>query len=177
MNSLQKIINESKGLSITVDVLTRMTFGVCNVFVYDQIIGKSINQMFGDKRSVIVLYQPSRNNIGHFICMCLNDENMISLFDSYGEKIDKEIVKDFDNTWILKAIAMSGKKYEINNVQYQKLDSDIGTCGRYALLRAMLYKLTNAQFEQLLKSKINVTDPDTLVSMLTFMIDLYNEHT
>lgn len=109
-----------------------------------------IEQLLPNKFDYRIILIEQKKNVGHWICILryidsLNLKNTIEIFDSYGkplintlDKIKGFIKIEQSKQYILELIDDAIlKNYNIvqNNIQFQKYDNNINTCGRYILAR------------------------------------------
>lgn len=136
----------------------------------------SIDEMFGGKSLVFLLYQPLVGNMGHWVLLYKHLNNF-QYFCSYALPIDSPITKwyrDGQPTYLSNLLNKAhGLRITYNSYPFQTKKQDISTCGRWCLLRAktiidgmplqqfinmMIYlrKVTNRTFDNLVSDLIDI---------------------
>lgn len=116
-----------------------------------------------------ILYNIQSDNSGHWTCLTKRNRHTLDYFDSYGWKPDTNQKKYSDRPYVDNYLSMLLKKspYDIhyNDVDYQKMDDDIATCGRHCLYRSLNKELNEEQY----KKKLDAygEDYDQLIVELT----------
>ena len=139
-----------------------------------------IDELFNGGCYVIILVE-SEENSGHW-CLCLRyDDDIIEQFDSYSGKIDNEmkyISSDKksqlgeENNEL--AHLLKDKKVVVSKYRFQKLSSDVDTCGKWVLLRLLMFILGHMEiyeftiwFKKLAKSQ-NITNDELVCKLIEF---------
>jgi hypothetical protein len=131
---------------------------------------RTIEEVFGNYKKVIILYLIQSNTSGHWTCLFKNKKG-INFFDSYGVPVDYEMEllspakrkrlnqeQDYLNNML------RHERVIFNNITYQ--DRDTATCGCFVSHRLYYSHLDNYQYLDLFfKSE---QDPDDLVSVWCF---------
>lgn len=148
--------------------------------LYDDLkkVTKIEDLFMGNVNAIYVLLEivnPPQNPVGHWITLIL-DRNTSTLihYDSYGFNVDQETsITGQDKGVLLNLVRNSGLKLDINKSAHQSNDerANVNTCGRFCAVRAIFFRLSNKEFNDLIiqppiKDKL-VSDPDILVSALT----------
>jgi len=138
----------------------------------------SIQELLPNKVDAIV----NRPNCGHWLAI-LRNINQIHFFDSYGYRPDKQLLwtekymrkelnQDFPFLSLLLNKAVDdGFKVSFNEVQYQKKDDGINTCGRWVIYRIRDFlqnRRTPQQFKKHIESLIKSYEliPDLIITKL-----------
>lgn len=162
----------------------------CKWMVYDDLaMVEHINELFtnadgsdsGINTMFILLQIQSQNGdtIGHWISITKYNplaKNVLGFeyghYDPYGFTLDQEL--SFTHEKPLLTNLLTGVKFEENRVRHQAFKNkltDINTCGRHCVSRAIFYYLTNKNYNDLIIKPIlnrnDVRDPDVMVSVLT----------
>ena len=126
-----------------------------NIVKYGDISNMNdIDELFNGGCYVIILVE-SEENSGHW-CLCLRyDDDIIEQFDSYGGKIDNEM-KYISSDQKLKlneennelANILQGYKVVVSKYRFQKLDPNIDTCGKWTLLRILMFVLGHMEIDE-----------------------------
>ena len=106
---------------------------------------QNIDQAFGDNKFLILLIESGRNR-GHWVCLLRYNDGTIEQFDSYSGKIDSELKfitssmrrNLHENNCILTQL-LRNRKSIWSKYRYQKLDNDVDTCGRWIILRILMF--------------------------------------
>ena len=137
----------------------------------------TIDQVFGDSNFVIVLIE-SKLNSGHWVCLITHTDGTIEQFDSYNGTIDHELnfisketrgkLGEMNN---LLTNLLKNRKTVYNKYQFQKLDPDVDTCGKWVICRLIMFieeGMNISQFTKWYKGLMKTTglESDNLVCML-----------
>ena len=107
---------------------------------------KTLEQVFGNKKNVIILYlhdETPTSQVGHWCCL-IKHPNSIEFYDSYGMMPDDIIImkteQDRDKTrqehnYLSALLYNSKENVEYNEFQFQDNDKDINTCGAHTGVR------------------------------------------
>jgi len=126
----------------------------------------SIDELFsnGINKVVILYLQDKRGETyqGHWVVLTKH-RNRVLFFDSYGILPDNELRwnNSTDNrelnqhrgnylTTLLKDYADRGGTVEYNEKRFQEHNHGVNTCGRYAVLRAIFYRVPLKTFQRVL---------------------------
>lgn len=145
---------------------------------------KTLDQVFGKKKNVIILYvhdETPTNIVGHW-CVLLKHPHYIEFYDSYGLKPD-QLLYSFKDTserkktrqehnYLSKLLYDERKKpIEYNEYQYQADKDNVNTCGRYSGLRARFSTIPLTEYQAIFNTfKLCGFNIDELVVKLS---DLY----
>lgn len=101
---------------------------------------KDIDDVFKKSDNVVILYELSNINNGHWVCMRRDKKNnIIYYYDSYGDVIEDELkhatdkakdLVDLSKGKLLNKLFNSDYTIDYNNVKFQKNNSN--ACGKYA---------------------------------------------
>lgn len=102
---------------------------------------KSIDDVFKNNDNVVLLYELSDVNNGHWVALRRDkNKNIIYYFDSYGDEIEDELKHaseraknkvDLTKNKLLLKLIDSDYTIDYNNYKYQKMSKNINTCGKY----------------------------------------------
>ena len=122
----------------------------------------------------------SKENYGHWVCLTRNDNNL-EFFDSYGFFVDDPIYFKNSSKYFRKVnnqnyphltylLLKATPEYNINynEIRFQKMNSNISTCGRHVACRICYKQLDLYSYYNFLKSIGN--NLDKVVTMLTYKI-------
>lgn len=122
---------------------------------------KNIYDLLAPYGRVVILYYWKKYS-GHWICVFVNKNRNVEIFDSFGTFIDdtlKNINADFrketnqDYKYLTKLLYDAGYHVEYNDMQLQ--DHSASTCGRWCVYRMKRNDLTIEQFQELFKKVKN----------------------
>ena len=139
-----------------------------------------IDELFNGGCYVIILVE-SEENSGHW-CLCLRyDDDIIEQFDSYSWKIDNEM-RYISSDQKLKlneennelANILKGYKVVVSKYRFQKLNSDVDTCGKWVLLRILMFILGRMEIDEFtqwfkkLAKKEGCSNDELVCRLITF---------
>lgn len=137
---------------------------------------KSVKELLGTFKFVVILYQVSSINNGHFVCLCESDSGVLSYKDSYGIKWDTEqaLGAKYDRAlprYLTKLIEKDGRICEWNSYDYQKKISTVGDCGRWSSVFSLWRNLSSQEIRTLLTTNSNayLNDTDNAIVLLTLL--------
>ena len=153
-----------------------------NIIKYSDIDDYStIDKLLPGKKSYKIILIEDTYNSGHWVCLMRNGSTL-EYFNSYGLKpsveldglpklVNKQLDQDVKHLNILLNKALS--KYDIiyNKVKFQKLENNVNTCGKWVLIRVMLFKKLSMdlyqfiQFIDEVKKKLKLSS-DQVVTLL-----------
>lgn len=132
---------------------------------------KDINELFNPYGGFIVLYQ-STPSFGHWVSILRVDSKTIEHFDPYGYSLDEELKfcqKMELKPWLSALIKQSKYKNVIcNNLPLQSKNTNISTCGRWAVIRQILKDYPLKDFINLFKK--TKLEPDFYITALTMFV-------
>ena len=135
-----------------------------------------IEDCLDPKGRIFLLFLTESATSGHWILVHTPREGVLEVFDSYGGKPDSWFswLSDEEEaqlhqqrhelTRLLKDAAARGWEITYNPVQLQSKKGDIATCGRHAVVRAMLHDWPLSNYVALLQTG---GDPDLFVTAVT----------
>lgn len=171
--SLERIVEHFKKTDLSGDDIETLV-GKPVVLYSDLGKYKSITQLLGKEKYVVILYQTSSYTSGHYIAITQNDSGKIRYCDSYGIKnpltelqftpYDKVLPKYLDKL-------LGGIDYESNTTDYQSKTPTISTCGRWASLFCKFRNLTLVQIRELFTANKSayLNDSDNASVLLTLL--------
>lgn len=173
---MDKLIGKVEAIPLSNDDIVEACSNKTKVIRYKELIEyKNIDELLHPYNNVVILYETTPS-YGHWICL-LKYGNTIEFFDPLGMDID--YILDIINP---KFKLLSGQSYPIlsnllcnskyniltNDVQLQKNQKDVSTCGRHVIMRINLRKMPLKQYQNIFRG--NKYDPDKLVTYLTAFI-------
>lgn len=165
---MDKLIQKSEAISLSEDDLAKIAGDQVKVLAYESLKGIStIDELLRPYGAVILLYQ-AEETIGHWVSLFMVDENTLEFFDSYGLKVDSEIIfsKYNHQPYLSELLSKSSYKLIQNTTKLQSEFDHVNTCGRYAAYRILHRHLPLATFVHLL-TKNKYYNPDFWVSVAT----------
>lgn len=162
MKPLDVIIENAEKILLTANDILHLTNNEVNILVYDDLVKyKTIDQVFGDKNAIVLLYQNTENS-GHWVLLTKLSPKILYWFDSYGFQLDQEIKWSsyllnkgyLNNPPLTYLIKNSPYKLLQNKIKYQQLSNAVNTCGRWCIVRYNYRHLKDKDFQTfILKSK------------------------
>ena len=200
VNDNQNVPDISRSLSG--DDLQKLVPYKLNIFKYPEIANyEIIDDMLGNNEAAIILFEThlneSKQSVGHWTAILRSrdaDNNpSVNFFDSYGFIPDDE--KGLIDEQFMNMIGMSDNflcrllnrahqmadVIEYNEVPLQKMDRNIGTCGRHCMLRILMKDISMADYQKFMRSlaKKGGKSVDEVVTILTEPVlrgEMPNQH-
>jgi hypothetical protein len=113
----------------------------------------------------MLLYTPNSPTEGHWVCLFRNKDG-IHYFDSYGDKPDTEDDLNGQEPLLTQLLSESQLPVFYNTKRYQKLRTDIATCGRHCIAR-LIYKNKSPDAYNHIVNQFK-GEPDDFVSALIY---------
>lgn len=145
----------------------RLMKGKVSIVFYHQIsYYRTIEELLGRYKQVIILYEKTQN-IGHWCTIFLTNRG-VEFFDPIGEYIDDQLYyANFNKTarYISKLLIEYGdrnvgKSIEYNATQFQRMAQGIDSCGYHCIVRLWNKEMTletyTDKFTQLAKDGIDL---------------------
>ena len=175
MSKLIRLIDESKNKELTINDIMSMSMGKFLVKADRDLNVNDVFQTIKDKAIIVLLLRGKSMN-GHYVAITINDNNQaISMYDPYGFHLDalSDVAgQEIANFLFELQTALPRYKLEMNMTRIQKLNDNISTCGRYALMRCFCKKLSNAQFNELIEGPLILKNSDDIITAMTCWYDL-----
>ena len=142
-----------------------------------------MSELLGKFGYVVILYQTSQINTGHFVCLRENSKKQLSYSDSYGYKYDTEqaLGASFDlrfPKYLTNLIEKDGRVCTWNTFDYQRKSANVSTCGRYACVfcmwRELDFNTIKGIFENNSDAWLNIADNLIVVLTLLPLHDIRN---
>ena len=178
--SIKKLIKNAEQVELTGTQMELITEGKCRIVSYEELENcESIDECFQGKEGLILLYQ-KRNNEGHWCLLFKQNQNTLSFYDPYGFQLDEELkFSDYNLRkhqgqqvgHLTALIDKSNYKLIQNKTRFQKMESDINTCGRHVCVRFRMREYNNKYYESLFEG----VDPDFYVSALTILYSKFED--
>ena len=169
--SLEDCVNYFIKQDLTGEEIEKLT-GKPVVLYSDLAKYKTISQLLGKEKAVVILYQTSSRTSGHFICICEDDEGNVKYCDSYALNPDNELqFTPYDKPLPKYLVKLLGDNYTSNPFEYQSKKPNVSVCGRYASLFFLWRNLSFLQIREILKHNKDVylQDSDNVVCLLTLV--------
>lgn len=189
-NELHQFIDKFKNTPLSDGDIESMMQGKVNIVYYPDVHKyKSVDELLHPYGCCIILYV-SKPHTGHWVCLTVrpeihmkkngNPKIILEYFNPYGSDntfgysgmpddelhfIDDQfrIENNEDYPYLTRLILNCDYKLTYNEFPFQKLNSDIKTCGRWTVLRCLLRELSLEQFRDLFLGLYG----DDLVTILT----------
>lgn len=170
-----KLFVNGESIDLTGQDVVKICEGQVKVVPYHELGGfDSIEQLLQPYGAVIILYETTRADFGHYTALYYNNTNELEFFDSYGFKPDAELpYAQFDKVpYLTQLLAKYNKPYDYNKVRLQEWEKDVNTCGRWTSLRVRTRKLYSlAEFQKLFQSN-RYYNGDWYATALTYLYTL-----
>ena len=160
MKPIDRIVLDAEKIPLSGTDLNRITENKSRILIYSDLENfQTIDEVFGDKDSLIILYQ-HYEKVGHWCGLIRNSSWLknkeLYFFDPYGLRIDSEI--EFSDFQIRRhegqkvahlshLIRQSGYTVISNEYRYQRFKKDVNTCGRHVGLRILYKHLTPSEYK------------------------------
>ena len=134
---------------------------------------KSIDELLGEYKKCVLLYQTS-SNYGHYCCVWEYNDT-IFFFDSYGSKPDSQlnfVPKDLkqelnsNHNYLIRLMYDSGKNVEYNQYQFQSREPNVATCGRWCIARLRFPEISIDDYHDIFKDASKYMPMDELICLL-----------
>ena len=173
--SVEMLVNYYKGQDLSGTDIKTLT-GRAPVLYSDLKNYSSIKELLGSFHFVILLYQTSAINTGHFVCLRESDEGELSYSDSLGYEYDTEqnLGASYDlrfPKYLTELIHKDGRVCEWNKYDYQRKSGAVATCGRYSSVFAMWRNLSFQEIHGIFTRNTDawLNQPDNLVVVMTLL--------
>lgn len=169
---IENVLDEYKDIPLSDNDIMELLKGKTNIILYSSMHKyDNVNQLIDPYGCCVILYE-AKPHSGHWCCLTLHDKEL-EFFDSYGGEIDTQldyIPKKFaeesnqDYPYLLRLIA-ENNEYDVsyNEFDFQELNKNVKTCGRWTCLRIMLKELPLNDFRDLFFNEYS----DDLATFLT----------
>lgn len=137
--------------------LLRLGGKKCKIVLYSDLkYFKSLDELFGDKKCVFLLYQLQNSVNGHWTCLIRHD-NGLEFYDPYASLPDEKYLIKFnkDSPSYLVDLILKDKKIKsiiYNENQHQRLAHNVSTCGRWCALRWLFRDIDVDDFHKIFKN-------------------------
>tara|TARA_R110000772_G_scaffold105988_2_gene207827 strand:+ start:1303 stop:1851 length:549 start_codon:yes stop_codon:yes gene_type:complete len=134
----------------------------------------NIDEVLGQNKGVILLFQNENHDSGHWVSLWLDDDTLY-FWDSYGLMIDEELkYTEFTRRihegkivpHLTHLVEQSNYKVISNTYRYQKFKTHVNTCGRFCATRLKMRDTSEEEFKKLL-TKNKYYDADFWITVLT----------
>ena len=175
-------VQNEENYCLTPDDINKIVGSYCLLIKYPDLSNYDYNSFMklfkNNKEGFILFFETKNANVGHYEC-CFKNSQGINFFDSYGLYPDKAESYLSANkriqlgetkpllTKLLNECMDNGWKCRYNNIEYQQMDSNISTCGRYCAVRLKNSHLTDSQFYAYMESMKKRFDAKTMDEAIT----------
>lgn len=166
--SIETVIKNVVKEDLTGFNMKSLTKNKYEIVLYEDISKyKSVDDLLGKNKGVIILYQVDSKFHGHWTCLH-ETGNELYFFDPYGLKLDAQLkyCDYYNQPYLSLLVEKSFKKVNNSLFKLQKFRTNINTCGRFVSLRLRWRFLDHAKFAKLFFTKCY--SPDFWVSVITF---------
>jgi len=111
-----------------------------------------LNELFKGYDSLILLYNIQGQNAGHWCALLYKNKNIVEFFDPYASPLDYNLKYSSNKFPVITDILLKNgiKNVIFNNMQVQRMDNNVSTCGRWCALRVFFKNLSLEQFQNAL---------------------------
>lgn len=174
---LDVIVKDAEKIPLSGSDIETITEGKANIIKYSDLHKySSIDDVFGSKEAVIILYLKT-SNFGHWCALFKAPwkPETLYFFDSYAFQMDEEIKFSDEQLRIhggeevphlTHLIRKSNYYLQENDYRFQSKQHDINTCGRWASHRVRHMDMTGSEYKTYMAKNKHYT-PDFFVSILT----------
>jgi len=178
--SLESIVNYFKQRDLSGNEIENLT-GKYPVLYSDLRKYSNLSELLGKHNYAVLLYQTSSRTSGHFVSISYDsDTDTIRGCDSYGIPLDTEQQYAAFDRPLPKYLTLLVEKhmrnnpsckFEYNTHDYQRKSSKITTCGRYASLFSLFYKIPLNRIHQMFRDNNSafLSDADNVATILTLV--------
>ncbi len=167
---LRELIELERAKPLSADTVMKMSYRSGLVYLYYDAIGKkTLKQLLPKEGSgVLILFVDHKTSrkIGHF-CLLFRHKG-IHFFDPLGLGLAVVTHRTGSRDKLLKLL--KGHHAHINKHKFQRLDTDVNTCGRHCITRWNASHFTPKQYNQLMHYP--GMQPDDIVVMMTLEKDI-----
>jgi hypothetical protein len=136
----------------------------------------SIEEVFGNKRGAVILYE-TREKFGHWVLLLKIGSNTVEFFDPLGIPLDQELgfIPDYYRKMLDEEIPhlthlLANVDVVSNTTQLQEVDHEINTCGRHVVSRYRFFVLGYTLHRYVNLYKNQKESPDDTVSKITLFL-------
>lgn len=117
----------------------------------------NIDQLIMPHGNCVILYETSEN-MGHWCCLVWRGHDQIEFFDPYGKSMDSQLkyihphfarATHQDQMYLTRLVNHSKYKLYNNKTAFQKLRSDVKSCGRWCCLRIIMHDMKPELFKRM----------------------------
>ena len=167
MVKLESLLEKIKDTPLDLNYIRTKLPPKCRAVEYKTLKNKHRSEVFKDTEALIVLVPKKDSNVGHFITL-VPKEHHIEYFSSLAGSPEQELNKLGQNSKIL--MKLLGKNYIYNSKPLQSSKNSIEVCALWCLCRIKLHELTLSEFQTLFSRNVHLSNPDDLVSLMTFLL-------
>lgn len=163
--------------------ITNSLGGEVSIAQYPEIhIFSNVDDLMGPYKAVVILFE-SKKNYGHWCCLFKLDDKTIEFFDPYGRATTggypddnlRMIPKDFatisnqEYPYLSYLLDISQYDLTYNEIQFQKREKGIKTCGRHCVFRIENRDMSLYEYEDMMDDLCEEfnTNYDGVVTLFT----------
>lgn len=170
MSGIDRQIEQAEDIDLSGQDIKLITNNEVRIVSYHELANiSSIDDLLGENRAVILLYE-TKQNFGHWVALFSISDDTIEFFDSYGFAPDEELkyATYDDQPYLSNLMNTSNYKFKHNSTRLQTFAHDINTCGRWTALRVKMRDTPLSEFIKLFKENKHY-QPDFWVSAITYL--------
>lgn len=134
---------------------------------------KTLEQLLGKEKYVVLLYQTSSKTNGHFVAITQYDDGTISWRESYGySPVQVKDLCPYDDAFPSYVINLLSKyQVEYNTFDFQSKHKGISTCGRWASIMCRFRSIPLRDIVRLISTNKSdfLGNYDNVATMLTLL--------
>lgn len=160
---------EEENVPITWDDIKNLAAGRINLFLYDNLKGKTLADLHKGTPCAIILLQIHNGRdvapVGHWIAV-IDTGSGIEHFDPYGLTIDQELSYTHEEHYLSQIL--EGHHPFNSPYKFQKHREDVQTCGRWCVVRCnefLINKMSIREFDRFI-GDLGI-DGDLAVTLMT----------
>lgn len=169
--NLKRKLDKYKDHPLTDADIRQLMGNQCNIVRYQDIKKyNSIKQLLGPHECCFILYEWQPRS-GHW-CLLTKHKNLVEFFDPYSGMPDSELDQvpedkrvelGEDHPYLCDLLRTCSYEISYNEFQFQKLDKNVKSCGRWCCLRCLLKDMDLYDFQRFFLSLYG----DDIVTALT----------
>jgi hypothetical protein len=179
---MEEILRQYRDIALSDKEVLKLVDGAANIIMYPDLIKYSnIDEILDPYGACFLLFE-AKPKYGHWCCLLKRQNNIIEFFNPYGgypddglKYIPMHFRKISNQYYPILSLLMyeSPYKLEYNEHKFQKLKSDVKTCGRHCAVRLFFKNLSLEEYTSMIRElarKFN-TDIDNIVTILTMWVN------
>ena len=168
-----RAVKQAEDIPITDDDIRKLTNFEVSIVMYHELANvRNILDIFKESNRVILFYE-LMGDVGHWVCLIKDiEKRRIIFYNSYGLPPDGEInLFKHKEAYLSRALGLTPSPWgiDINPFQHQRFKNHVNTCGRHSAVRAIYWRMSNAEYDKFISDEVRVQHPDEKTTMLTML--------